>query len=418
MLGIYIHIPFCVKKCDYCDFYSVPAIRGEIPNAEYLRAIRGQLREDAAAHGLAGRGIGSVYFGGGTPSLMPASFFEDILNDLLGIFSFDENIEISCETNPATVDLDWFHGVRACGVTRAVVGVQTFNERLLSTLGRIHTAEDAMRALAEALDAGFRSVGLDLIYGIPGEAISDLEEDIKTALMFQPQHISAYQLTVEDGTPLHEKIMSGSLRLPDEDAELKQMRLVVRVLGRAGLRRYEISNFAKAGFECAHNINYWRYGECLGLGAAATSFVKINRGVIASPAVRDEAIPRASRDCFVVPFNGTPRNDTGILHARRWTCVRDLHRYMQGTGVAEVEDIRVPTAMSEFCFMGLRMMDGISRDDFRREFGVEFDAVYRGACARLVGEGLICDDGERLSLTDRGVEISNRVFEDFIEPHL
>lgn len=385
MLGIYIHIPFCVKKCDYCDFYSVPASRGEIPNAEYLRAIERHLRADSAAHDLVGRKIVSIYFGGGTPSLMPVGFFDAMLSDLAGIFSFDENIEISCETNPATVDLDWFHGVRACGVTRAVVGVQTFNERLLSTLGRIHTAEDAMRALAEALDAGFRSVGLDLIYGIPGEAISDLEEDIKTALMFQPQHISAYQLTVEDGTPLREKIMSGSLRLPDEDAELKQMRLVVRVLGRGGFGRYEISNFAKAGFECAHNINYWRYGECLGLGAAATSFIKM----------KGEGI-----------------------HARRWTCVRDLHRYMQGTGAAEVEDIRVPTAMSEFCFMGLRMMDGISRDDFRREFGAEFGAVYRGECARLVGQGLINDDGERVSLTERGVELSNRVFEEFVGPHL
>lgn len=373
MFGIYVHIPFCLKKCDYCDFFSVPCERESVPEREYLEAVVRHLSREVDAGGLAGREVSSVYFGGGTPSLMSPDFFDSLLKSLRTKFKLPGDVEISCEVNPKTADASWFDGARRAGITRISIGVQSFNDGLLSALGRVHTAEDAMRAVAEAQDAGFDSVGVDLMFGIPGETIPMLEDDVRTAMTFQPRHISAYQLTLEEGTPLAKKY--GGTHPVSDDELLEQMRIASRMIGRGGWRRYEISNFAKPGSQCRHNMNYWRYGEYLGLGAGATSFVA----------------------------------------GRRWTQVKDVKMYVEGRGeLAESEAIGVKTAMAEFCFLGLRTTDGIDAGDFENRFGRKFDEVYGDVSRGLVREGLVIRSEGRIMLSPRGVELSNQVFERFL----
>ena len=373
MFGIYVHIPFCLKKCDYCDFFSIPCDRAQVPEGDYLDALLKQMEREIAAHGLEGREVESVYFGGGTPSLMSPEFFARLMDSLRRRFQFGADAEVSCEVNPKTADASWFDGARRAGITRASIGVQSFDDGLLEKLGRVHTAEAAMQAIAEAQDARFESVGIDLMFGIPGETIAVLEDDVRTAMTFQPQHISAYQLTIEEGTPL--ALATGGAHPISDDELLGQMRIVARMLARGGWGRYEISNFAKPGFECRHNMNYWRYGEYLGLGAGATSF----------------------------------------LSARRWTQVRDVAKYMKGMGeIAESEEIDVKTAMAEFCFLGLRTTDGIDAVDFERRFSRGFEDLYGDVERELASDGLVLRSKGRIMLSASGIELSNQVFERFL----
>ncbi len=378
-----------MSKCPYCDFYSVPVGSSGAPHDEYLRAVRAQLERDAPL--FAGREITTVYFGGGTPSLMPPAFFAGLLDDLFERFAISADAEISCEVNPSTAGAPWFEDAREAGITRISIGVQSFQDGLLRELGRAHRAEDAMRAVACAQEAGFPSVGCDLIFGIPNETILEVEEDVRIAMTFQPQHVSAYQLTLEEGTPLYERLKGRDSLLVTRDSDdeiLEQMRTVARMLGGMGRERYEISNFAKPGFACRHNVNYWRYGEYLGLGAAATSFAYDST---------------------------TVRQYDGTAFGNRWTQVRDVSAYIDGPAAAvEVDEIDQRTAMAEYCFMGLRMTEGISTREFERLFGVSFDGIFGAEVAGLEREGLVEGAGERLALTGRGIELSNQVFERFL----
>ncbi len=388
MTAIYVHIPYCLRKCAYCDFHSVAAGRGQVPHEKYLKALLRQLDRDAAALGIAGRAVETVYFGGGTPSLMPPSFFAAVLEAAAKRFALAADAEVSCEVNPATADAAWFRGARRSGITRISLGVQSFQPELLGLLGRIHTPGEGMRAIAEAQDAGFGSVSLDLIHAIPGESGAQLEEDLRTAMTFQPQHLSAYALTIEEGTPLASCAASGGIAPLDDDASLRQLRLVARMLGRAGRPRYEISNFAIPGFECRHNLNYWRYGEYLGLGSGATSFLRT-----------------ANHESRI----------TSHGFARRWTQTRDIDAYLEGAGGPDAEEVLDPvTAMGEFCFLGLRTSEGIARARFQAIFRIPFDDLYAEAAAELVSGGLLRDEGGRLRLTERGIEVSNRVFTRFL----
>jgi len=392
VFGIYVHIPFCLNKCDYCDFFSIPCSRESVPEGGYLEAVLGQLERERHAHGLGGRRISSVYFGGGTPSLMSPAFFESVMSALGGCFVLDEGLEVSAEINPATADAAWFMGAREAGITRASIGAQSFDDGLLRGLGRIHTAEEAMRAVAEAQDARFESVGIDLIFGIPGETRTALEDDVRTAMTFQPQHISAYQLTLEEGTPLFERLRgrdSSIVTRDSEDKHLEQMRIVARMLSRGGWERYEISNFSKPGSECRHNLNYWRYGEYLGLGAGATSFI----------------------------YDGTSHESRVTSHgfARRWTQVKDVSRYVGGAGeLEESEGIDVRTAMAEFCFLGLRTTAGFDEARFYGTFGESFEDIYGEVAGRLASDGLLARSDGRIMLTSKGIELANQVFERFL----
>ncbi len=433
MFGIYVHVPFCLRKCDYCDFYSVPFSREEAPHGPYLKALLAQLDRDAPELGLSGREIASIYFGGGTPSIMPPEFFSKLIEALARHFSFSAELEVSCEVNPATADAAWFRAARDAGITRCSIGVQSFQDRLLRDLGRIHAADEAMRAIAEAQDAGFTGISMDLMYAIPSETMQELEEDVRTAMTFQPDHISAYQLTIEEGTPLSEQyappLCEGRMGGVDHDLpplsppykggealsesdQLNQMRTVDRMLSRGGWQRYEISNFAKPGCECRHNLNYWRYGEYLGLGAGAASFVTTGLGIRDSGfginGTSPSGFPRG--DGFPNPGSRVP----SPVFARRFTQARNVHAYMEGNAtLAESEDIDVRTAMAEYCFLGLRTMEGISASSFKHEFGVELHSIFGAEIECLVKRRLAVVSGDRMALTQKGVEISNQVFEKF-----
>lgn len=378
MFGVYIHIPFCRRKCSYCDFYSEEL--SDIPAEGYLSALMFQLESDISLYHLKNRTVSSIYFGGGTPSLMSPGFIGEVIEGISRRFSVDPAIEISCESNPATVSANWFADVRGAGVNRISIGVQSFQPKLIKLLGRLHSERDAMNAIAEAQDAAFKSVSIDLMYAMPLETMADLEDDLKTAMTFQTEHISAYQLTVEDGTPISREIATGNISLPSESESINQMRMVGRILGRGGWHNYEISNFAKVGAECRHNDNCWRYGEYLGLGAGAASFI-LN--------------PDAMGDSL----------------GQRFSQIADIKKYIEIKGLgADIERIDRKTAMWEFIFLGLRRLEGIAPADFKKVFSVELASVVGDKISELKRDGLLEDRSGRIALTPTGIELSNQVF--------
>jgi oxygen-independent coproporphyrinogen-3 oxidase len=299
------------------------------------------------------------------------------------------DIEITCEVNPATVDEKWFKRMVKAGITRFSIGVQSFEENKLKMLGRRHTAEEAQTAIAQAQDAGAMSVSLDLMYGLPGQKLKEVESDLKLAMTFQPDHISAYELTVESGTHLDMELKRSvpSVFLPNEDEVLDQFRLVRRMLSSGGWEPYEISSYAKQGHRCRHNLHYWGYNSYLGLGCGATSFM-IN--------------PKGSSE--------------GAFYGHRSTTTREVAKYMRGRlSPEENEAISKRTAMGEFCFLGLRTMDGISLEEFEKRFGKDLKKSFSGVIDDLEKKELVRLEEGRLSLTEKGLELSNRVFECFVE---
>lgn len=402
MSAIYIHIPYCLGKCAYCDFHSLPIAASEIPHEAYARALLKQLKRDVARLNLSASPVETLFFGGGTPSLMPTSFFSEVIAGIDQQVGLTANAEITIEANPATVSGTWFHEVRTLGVNRISLGVQTFHPELLTLLGRRHTADEAMEAIALAQDASFPSLSVDLMFGIPGETTAMLEDDVRTVMTFQPNHISAYALTLEDGTPLTLASQQGTLEPLDDDQALEQFRIVARMLDRGKRPRYEISNFASPGAECRHNLNYWRYGNYLGLGSGATSFLH---------AQDKSATSNPQGDLFAQ----TSAKSADQTFARRWTQTRDVKAYLAGSNALESsEEIDLLTAMAEFCFLGLRTTEGITRTDFQHVFEIPLDDLYAETIEDLVRENLITDQGNRIALTQQGIEISNRVFERFL----
>ncbi|HJX09561.1 MAG TPA: radical SAM family heme chaperone HemW, partial [Candidatus Binatia bacterium] len=268
--SLYIHIPYCISKCPYCDFNShvVP----EIPEKQYTEALLRELDHYGSRDEWQNRPVQSIFFGGGTPSTFKPTSIGKILAQVAAIFPLQANCEITLEANPGTVDQENFFGYRDAGVNRISVGVQSFQPRLLNFLGRAHSADEAGRALEVVKRAGFDNFSFDLIYANPGQTLNELAADLDEALAFQPPHLSAYNLTFEEGTPFGHEYRSGRMKPLSEDEEVAMAELVERKLKEAGLQRYEISNYARPGFHSRHNVNYWRGGDYLGLGAGAHSY--------------------------------------------------------------------------------------------------------------------------------------------------
>ncbi len=377
-IGIYVHVPFCMAKCRYCDFFSIPVARGSIDESGYALALISQLESELDIFPIEGREVGSIYFGGGTPSMLSPKFFRSVLDGLAEKFHISPEAEISCEVNPATAKAAWFAELKSAGISRVSIGVQSFSERNLKILGRVHGPSDSMLAIAQAQDAGFSNLSADIIYSIPGASMADLEEDLRLLMTFSPSHVSAYCLSVEEELR-STKVLSGELKMPSEEEQLKQMRVVSRMLGRVGWNRYEISNYAKPEMESRHNVNYWRYGEYLGLGPSAASFL---RDVKSSFGVR--------------------------------RCVsREIKKYMNKEFFSSEDLIDKKQGALEFMFMGLRMTGGVELSRFCDIFGGDVDDFYSDTLSSLVDRGFIRRDQERIALTDRGVEISDQIFSEF-----
>ena len=385
-LELYVHIPFCVRKCAYCDFLSAPADTQE--RTLYIDALTEEIR--ARKNDFNAYRVSTIFLGGGTPSILEGDDSARIFRALQENFDISDDAEITMEVNPGTVTEEKAASWRKSGVNRLSIGLQSADDRELKMLGRIHTYREFLDTWKIVREAGFENVNVDLISATPGQNLRSWSETLRKAADLGPEHISAYSLIIEEGTPFYERYGDGSGEdedkgnhlppLPDEDTEREMYKATEKILAEYGYHRYEISNYSKTGYECRHNLGYWERKEYLGLGLGASSLISECR------------------------FHNTA----------------DMGKYLRlyenaGTDICEdIEHLSVEDQMEEFMFLGLRKTVGISVDDFRKAFGKEIREVYGEQMRKLEEQRLIEYSGNRVRLTERGTDISNYVFSEFM----
>ncbi len=362
MRGLYVHLPFCLKKCSYCDFVSYENCYSY--ESAYVKAL---LKEFCAYRG---EEIDTVYLGGGTPTSLKTESLVALLSGIRQTFCVAKNAEITVECNPKTADKDKFSQLISHGVNRLSVGVQSFDDDVLKTIGRVHTADDAKKCIEDAKEAGFCNISADLMFGIPGQSVSSVQESVAYLAKLPVCHISCYGLILEEQTPLFNGVESGLLVLPDEDTELLMYRTITAELAKAGFDQYEISNYAKSGYESRHNLKYWDAAEYIGCGAGAHSY-----------------------------FQGV-----------RFCHSADLDVYLKNPLLrCEEEAILPDEQMKEFMILGLRRSCGVSRKEFSARFSKELDACFGDVVERFVFLGLLESNGDVVRFTEDGMYVSNTV---------
>lgn len=367
-LALYVHIPFCIRKCRYCDFVSYP-----VTDVPLLGSYMKCLQAESAARAVS-RHVGTVYIGGGTPSILEPGQVEDLLAAVRGNFDVVQNAEITIEANPGDVSSEKADGWLAAGVNRLSLGVQSFDDGVLAFLGRRHTVSVALDSFNTARRAGFTNVSMDLIFAVPGQTPDSWRQTLARATDLNPEHISAYNLTYEQGTPLYEDVEAGRVvKVGDED-EAQMYLDAMEVLSSAGYEHYEVSNFARPGFRSAHNQTYWLNEEYIGLGTAAFSYV-----------------------CGTRMSNAAGPEDY----------CETVHK--TGTGVVERETIPHEMQMIETIIQGLRLTDGIDVARFEQRFDCALVETYRDAIAELEQQGFIVADTDRIRPTSRGLLFNNDV---------
>lgn len=390
-LAVYIHFPYCIHKCPYCDFNTY-AVRS-FPEQRYADALKREISFAAAEHPWRGRPIGSVFFGGGTPSLLSAKTVADVLEHLATRFGIEPDAEITLEANPGSLEgggVERLAGFRAGGVNRLSFGVQSFDARVLETLGRIHAAGDSERAVAAAREAGFDNVSCDLMFAVPQQTLAECERDLDRLIALGPEHVSAYNLTYEPGTPLTGLRNAGRVTAADEETERAMYEATIDRLAEAGYERYEISNFARAGtrdLRSRHNLAYWEWRDYLGLGAGAHGFAA------------------------AAPSNAKREVDDAGAWGLRYANVRLPETYMSaadGAWAASSERLDRDMAMAELIMLGLRLADGIDEERFARLFGIGF-VEAAPACAGLESGGLVERAAGRVRLTRAGLMLGDAV---------
>ncbi len=401
-LSLYLHIPFCSLKCAYCDFNSYVGLE------ELVRPYGDALIAEMRLWGqvVAGRPVATVFFGGGTPSLLPLEEVERIMATLRESFQLDPEAEISLEANPGTVDLDYLRGLLAAGVNRISFGVQSFHDDELKALDRIHSAKEAKQCYRWAREAAFRRVNLDLIYGLPdqpAERWSASGGTLEQAIELGPDHLSLYALTVEEGTKLAYDIDHGRAPAPDADMQAQMYEWSCERMEEAGYRQYEISNWCRPGQECRHNLVYWRNGEWLGLGAGAHSHWAGSEGWEMENGLSFRFADVYSPKQYVARVQETA--ESGIDPA---SGPRELLGAMRQLVFVEAQDIE--TAMADTAILGLRLNEGLDVAQFRRRFGRAVDDVYGPALREMSEAGLLEREDGRLRLTPRGRLLANEVF--------
>jgi oxygen-independent coproporphyrinogen-3 oxidase len=376
-LEIYIHIPFCVRKCLYCDFLSAPAA-DETKDA-YIHALFTEIEERADEY--RDYTVSSVFIGGGTPSTVKPEQIKQLMELLYDKFSMEPDAEITIETNPGTVDYAALKIYRSVGINRLSIGLQSASDDELKALGRIHCYEDFTKAYDEAVNAGFTNINVDVMSDIPGQDIESYIDTLKkvTALNPPPKHISAYSLIVEEGTPFYELQSLGKLNIADEDTDRLMYAKTGELLAKAGYERYEISNYAKDGYRCRHNCGYWRRVPYIGFGIGAASLFK----------------------------------------GMRFSNASDISVYIDNPSGCRCDEILLTDedCMEEFMFLGLRMTEGVSGDEFERCFGKSMDSVYGQVIRKNIEAGLLTETGtdlKRIALTEKGMDVSNYVMAQFL----
>lgn len=378
--ALYIHFPFCIRRCLYCDFNSLAG--SEIPQTAYTDTLiremelrRVSLPADVKAS--------TLYLGGGTPSLLEPHLVELLIESARQLYALGPAAEITIEANPGTTNSDRLAAFRSAGITRLSLGIQSFSEEMLKRLGRIHTAREGIESFSAARDAGFSNIGIDLISSLPGQTLEMWQSELDQAVDLSPEHISAYGLTIEAGTPFHAMERSGDIVLPGEDVSAQMFEKTSDLLLNAGYEHYEISNFALAGFRSKHNQVYWQRGDYLGFGAGAHSYLSY------PPFGCRWKNPNSPEDYMQAVAKGdTPGDELSILTERE--------------------------AMSERLFLGLRMLEGVDVKKFHQEFGRPLEKVYNEELHSLEKKGLLEWQDGLLRLTAHGLILANQVFMQFV----
>lgn len=390
-LSLYIHIPFCVRKCGYCDFLSAPA--DEKARDRYVQALLMEIERYRGTE-TADRKIKTLYIGGGTPSTLSVKQLECIMQKIKCTFNFHGDMETSMEMNPGTASKEKCRALYQMGINRLSIGLQSTNDMELKTLGRIHSYEDFLNTYTWCREAGFQNINVDLMAALPYQTVESYTTGLRKIIRLAPEHISAYSLILEEGTPFYQKYNSGCYPLPDEEQERLMYRETEQILAQAGYERYEISNYEKKGYACRHNLVYWQGGDYLGLGLGSSSYM-------------DD-----------VRFHNTTDLDTYVN---------------QGAYVEDREELSVQAKMEEFMFLGLRVMAGVSGTEFEKRFGKTMEDVYGDVLRKHEEEGLLQIERkedrkeaaaaepakgktniEKVMLTTNGVDVSNYVFADFL----
>ncbi len=369
-MEIYIHIPFCIRKCDYCDFLSGPS--GPKEQADYVQAL---LREIQAVEEGEGRSVSSIFIGGGTPSVLDERLLGDILREIRNRFKMKEDAEITIEVNPGTANIGKLQAYREMGINRLSIGLQSPEDRELKILGRIHNYGQFLETYQEARTVGFDNINIDLMSAIPDQTYEGWVKNLRTVAELEPEHISAYSLIVEEGTPF----AARKLNLPDEDTEYNMYEATAQILKEYGFEQYEISNYARKGRECRHNVGYWTRQDYLGFGLGASS----------------------------------------LYGKERFANTADMKKYLENSKNPEKIREKEPSLtredeMAEFMFLGLRMTKGISKADFQRCFGCTIESVYGEVLEKYESMELLLEKDGRIFLSREGIHVSNSIMAEFL----
>ncbi|MDX8381526.1 MAG: radical SAM family heme chaperone HemW [Ghiorsea sp.] len=381
-LRLYVHTPFCLHKCHYCDFNS--HVFDEPPWQDYTQALIKELNVFATQTQFQNRKIHSIFFGGGTPSLAPASLFKVVLDEASQLFVFEDDIEITLEANPGATEANRFRGYLDAGINRLSIGVQSFDNQELKWLERIHSSDEAVRAYAMARDVGFSNINLDLMYALPNQSLEEWFISLEKGIALSPEHLSCYQLTVEPHTALHVTHKKQQLALPDEELALAFFEQTRNRLAKAGYHAYEISNFAKEGKHCRHNMGYWLYDDYIGIGAGAAG-----------------------------------KWDTPSGGVRRYTNFRAPQRYIDtalsnGVATNSFENLEIKQSMGEAVWLGLRRNDGVDLKWFEQRFGQSITSVYTHLIRQGQDGNYLKIEGGCLKLTYSGLRLADDISASFL----
>lgn len=384
-IGLYIHIPFCKQKCSYCDFCSYAEKQDLI--SKYIKCLLQEIKEvgiNNRADFENGKddlfSIKTIYIGGGTPSLIESKYIVQIMEEIKSNFELDENAEITIEVNPGTVTLEKLEDYNKAGINRLSIGLQSTHEHLLKEIGRIHTYLDFLDTYRFAREAGFENINVDLMIGLPNQTLAEVQDSIEEIVSMEPEHISVYSLILEESTPLFKKVEEG-LELPDEELERKMYWTVKQTLEANGYNHYEISNFAKQNYESKHNLDCWSQKEYIGFGVAAHSYTN---------GIRYSNIENLEQ--YIKNYEEDKTEENLIFH--------------------EKQDMEA--MQKEYMLLGLRKIDGVSIQDFKIKFVANPVFLYHDKLEKLVNEDLIEIDGDQIKLTNKGLDLANIVWEEFV----
>lgn len=392
-LSLYVHIPFCKAKCNYCDFLSFGGC-GYSSQKQYITALCKEI--EAYKPSADEYVIKTIFFGGGTPSYVDASFIEMVMETISKVFFVDGQAEITLEGNPDSLTKDKLATYRKVGINRLSIGLQSANDELLNVLGRVHNYDQFIAAYSSARQVGFSNINVDLMSGLPGETTESYLRTLAKVVELQPEHISAYSLIVEEGTPLYDNDELLE-QLPSEELDRQLYARTKMLLKNSKYERYEISNYAKTGYECRHNMVYWTGGEYLGVGLGASSYLQVWLDDDKSEKIRFHGVE--NMDEYIGRFS----NCEGIALPE---FVRDYYK--------DLQLLKRKDEMEEFMFLGLRCTCGVSKQDFRQRFLVDIEGVYGKVIAKYIKQKLLIEKDDRIFLSDAGIDVSNVIMAEFM----